>query len=570
MRIHHTRAVAAAGLVAAAFALTTTYDASAASTAVKASVRRGVLSVVGSAGPDAISLRLRADDPSTLEVDLGADGTADFTFDRSQFTSINVSGAGGADRLSADSWNGVFTDTESTTLDGGTENDVLVGSAGPERLVGGSGDDLLSGGVGADVVAAGDGADTVTWEPGGGSDSVDAGTGADRLQFWASNASEAVALSAASAGHVRLTRDIAAVSLDLVGVEAVDLRLLGGIDTVTSADLSGTGMTTVTADLSGPSGDDATADEVAVPTGVTVGHDATASVVDGLGPRIRVVNGGIGDRIHVIGTTAPDERVTVAGTDAADGVAALRDGSDLLVQGATPGLELRVTGNDRLDVALAGGDDTWTTQGGVASLVSLHVDGGDGADILAGGPGPEALSGGLGDDLVVWSPGGGNDVVDGGAGTDRLVFHAANVSEVLDLSANPDGHVRLARDIGNVVLDVAGTESADLGLLGGSDRVLVDDLTGTGLTSINADLSSAQGTPDGADDEVVLFGTPNDDTVTVSAESGAVVTSGLAATVRISGTDPTLDWLRVYALRGNDVVTGSPDSGTLIRMELFS
>ena len=150
------------------------------------------------------------------------------------------------------------------------------------------------------------------------------------------------------------------------------------------------------------------------------------------------------------------------------------------------------------------------------------------------------------------------------------VFHAANISEVLDLSANPDGHVRLARDIGSVVLDVAGIESADLGLLGGSDRVLVDDLTGTALTSINADLSNAQGTPDGADDEVVLFGTPNDDTVTVSAESGAVVARGLPATVRISGTDPTLDWLRVYALRGNDAVTGSPDAGTLIQMELFS
>jgi hypothetical protein len=262
--------------------------------------------------------------------------------------------------------------------------------------------------------------------------------------------------------------------------------------------------------------------------------------------------------------------VTVAGTEAPAGVVAISAGSDRGVPGATPGLELRMTGADRLDVPLAGGDDTWSTQGGVASLVSLHVDGGDGADVLWGGPGPEALDGGPGDDLVAWSPGGGNDVVDGGAGTDRLLFQAANISEVLDLSANPDGHVRLARDIGNVVLDVAGTETADLGLLGGSDRVLVDDLTGTALTSVDANLSSAQGTPDGADDEVVMFGTPGDDTVTVTAESGAVVTRGLAATVRISGTDPTLDWLRVYALRGNDVVTRTPEAGSLIQMELFS
>ena len=102
---------------AAAFVLVTPYHASAATAAVKASVKKGVLTVTGSADPDVISLRLRQGDPSTLEVDLGADGSADYAFDRSLFTSVNVTGAGGADRLTADPVNGQFTDTEATTLD---------------------------------------------------------------------------------------------------------------------------------------------------------------------------------------------------------------------------------------------------------------------------------------------------------------------------------------------------------------------------------------------------------------------------------------------------------------------
>jgi hypothetical protein len=571
MTLHRSRAGRALALVAvAASALwTTPYDASAATTAVKASVKKGVLTVTGSAGPDAITIRLRQGDPATLEVDLGADGTADYAFNRSLFTSITVSGVGGADRLVADSVNGPFTDTEATTLDGGNDGDVLIGTVGSERLVGGAGEDLLSGGVGTDVVLAGDGADLVTWEPGGGSDTVDGGTGADRLLFQASNASEAIGLSATAAGHVRLTRDIAAVTMDLAGIEALDLRLLGGTDTVTATDLRSAGLNTVTTDLSGPAGDDAATDEVAVPTGVTVGRDGSATVVDGLGAQLRVVNGGSGDRVHVTGTSAADERVTVAGTDGVDGITAVTDGTDVLVQGATPGVELRLTASDLLDVRLAGGDDSYATIGSVAGLVSLHVDGGDGADVLSGGAGPEALSGGPGDDLLAWQPGGGSDTLDGGAGDDQLAFHCSNVSEIVDLSANPDGHVRLARDIGNVVLDVAGIETADLGLLGGSDHVLVDDLTGTGLATVNADLSDSLGASDGLDDEIVLFGTPADDTVTVTGDSGAVVARGLPATVRISGADPTLDLLTVYALRGNDSVTASPEAGSLIQLALF-
>lgn len=571
MTFHHNRTIRvfAVGAVAA-LVLGAPYHASAATSGVRASVKKGVLTVSGTAASDVITLRLRAGDTSTLEVDLGADGTADYAFGRALFTKIAVYGVGGQDQLTADSWNGSFTDTESTTLDGGDGSDVLVGTVGPERLVGGAGDDLLRGGVGADVVVGGDGADTVTWEPGGGNDTIDAGAGADRLLFQASVASEAVGLSATPAGHVRLTRDLASVVLDLVSVESADLHLLDGTDTVSVGDLHGTGMTAVTADLAGSSGDDAVVDEVVVPTGVVVGSDGPATVVDGLGAALHVVSGGIGDQLHVVGTSAADDRVTVAGTAGPDSISALNDASDVYVQGATPGVDLRLTAADVLAVSLAGGDDSYRTLGSVASVVALDVDGGDGSDLLSGGSGHETLRGGAGDDELGWSPGGGNDTLDGGSGADALSFAAANVSETVELSTEPDGHVRVARDISGVVLDVVGVETANLRLFGGSDHVLVDDLTGTGLTTVNADLSNGQGTSDGTADEVVLFGTPSDDVVTVTGDNATVAADGLPAQVHISGTDPTLDELTVYGMRGTDSVTASPDAASLIQLALFA
>jgi hypothetical protein len=50
------------------------------------------LTVIGSAGPDAIRLQLQTGDPNTLEVDVGADGAADFRFDRQRFASLVVDG----------------------------------------------------------------------------------------------------------------------------------------------------------------------------------------------------------------------------------------------------------------------------------------------------------------------------------------------------------------------------------------------------------------------------------------------------------------------------------------------
>lgn len=48
-------------------------------------------------GADKLALRLEAGSPNALDVDVGDDGTVDFSFDRGTFTAINVQAGAGDD-----------------------------------------------------------------------------------------------------------------------------------------------------------------------------------------------------------------------------------------------------------------------------------------------------------------------------------------------------------------------------------------------------------------------------------------------------------------------------------------
>jgi hypothetical protein len=72
-----------------------------------AGVENGTLQIKGDGASDKLALRLSATDPNTLQVDVGDDGTVDFSFDRSMFTAINVQ-AGGGDEVRVDDSFGSF------------------------------------------------------------------------------------------------------------------------------------------------------------------------------------------------------------------------------------------------------------------------------------------------------------------------------------------------------------------------------------------------------------------------------------------------------------------------------
>ena len=146
-------------------------------------IKSNKLTLVGDGDSDQLVLRLRAGDPTILEVDVGADGTADFSFNRSRFRAIEVQAKGGDDEVRIDQSNGAFPD-ELVTMDGGQGEDTLLGGIGEETLIGGAGDDFVDGNQGADSAFLGDGNDHFQWDPGDSSDVVEgqAGNRHARLQ----------------------------------------------------------------------------------------------------------------------------------------------------------------------------------------------------------------------------------------------------------------------------------------------------------------------------------------------------------------------------------------------------
>ena len=98
----------------------------------------------------------------------------------------------------------------------------------------------------------GAGDDTFVWDPGDGSDTVEGQDGRDTMLFNGANVAEHIDLSAN--GHrLRFFRDVASITMDTAGVERVDFNVLGGPDTVTVHDLSGTDVDTVNATSQAPS-----------------------------------------------------------------------------------------------------------------------------------------------------------------------------------------------------------------------------------------------------------------------------------------------------------------------------
>ena len=200
-------------------------------------LRHGLLRIEGTKENDLIALRLKAGNPGILQIDVGDDGSADFSFKRKHITRIAVDARSGDDVVRVDEINGAFTDAIPTTISGGDGNDNLAGGSGAETLLGGAGNDSIDGNKGNDLALLGSGDDTFVWDPGDGSDTIEGQDGADTMRFNGANIAEKVDLSA-NGNRLRFFRDVGNVTMDTAGVERVDFNALGGADLVTVNDLT--------------------------------------------------------------------------------------------------------------------------------------------------------------------------------------------------------------------------------------------------------------------------------------------------------------------------------------------
>jgi Ca2+-binding RTX toxin-like protein len=191
-----------------------------------------------------------------------------------------------------------------------------------------------------------------------------------------SNANEQISISA-NGQCVLFTRDVGNIMMDLNDVEGIDVNALGGADTITVNDLTGTGVTGLNIDLASPPG-----------TGTGDGQ-ADSVIVNGTNANDAVTVNGDARAVSVTGLAA---QVNISGAEAM---------------------------NDRLTINALGGDDVVDASGLSNVAIALTANGGDGDDVLIGGAGNDTLNGGAGDDVLIGGP--GLDVLDGGSGDNILI-----------------------------------------------------------------------------------------------------------------------------------------------------
>jgi Ca2+-binding RTX toxin-like protein len=450
---------------------------------------------------------------------------APFAIDIGTSEQLILDANGGDDSFSA---SGNLAALIQITVDGGTGGDTILGSNGVDLLLGGDGNDLVDGQQANDVAFLGPNDDVFQWDPGDGSDTIEGQDDTDTMLFNGSGGSEIFDASA-NGGRLRFTRNIGNIVMNTDDVEIVDLNALGGTDTITVDDLSGTDVVELEGDLAGVLGGAA--------------GDGQADVV--------IVNGTNGDDIvDVVG----------AGTSAS-----------VLGLAARVNITNSEGANDSLTINTLGGSDQVTATTLPAGVIKLTVDGGaaddsllgsQGADVFLGGIGPDFMFGdngndlalmGSGDDVFQWDPGDGNDTLEGQDNADTMLFFGSNAAEDITISAN-GGRVIFFRNVASVTMDLDDVESIDFRALGGADDVVVGDLSGTDMTEAGLDLRGPNGGGDGAADSVTVNGTQGDDVFGAAGDAGGVDVFGLRAAVDLSFQEQANDRLTLNALGGNDTV----------------
>jgi Ca2+-binding RTX toxin-like protein len=272
---------------------------------------------------------------------------------------------------------------------------------------------------------------------------------------------------------------------------------------------------------------------------------------------------------------ADADTVEVNGGNGAEQFTTTANGTRVRFDRVTPApFSIDIGTSEKLVLNANGGDDQYSATGNLAALIGITVDGGtgndtllgsNGADILLGGDGNDFADGqqgsdvallGAGDDTFQWDPGDGSDVIEGQDGSDKMAFNGANIAENFDVSAN-GGRVRFTRNVAAITMDLNDVETIAVKALGGVDNLVVNDLSGTDVTSVVSDLAASAGGDDAAADNVIVNATNGDDAVTVAGTGPNVQVSGLSTAVAVSGGIAGSDRLTVNALAGDDVVDAS-------------
>jgi Ca2+-binding RTX toxin-like protein len=466
--------------------------------AVLASVKNGTLTVRGGGAAEKVTLRRGA--PGRLVVDVGDNGSADFTFLRSTFTRIVVNAGGGADRLRINESRGVFTNTEATTLNGQAGNDVVLGGSHDEVLRGGTENDTIDGNGGGDDVGMGSGNDSFVWNAGDGADEIRGDADSDTVTVNGSaTGPDAITVSpTAVLGHALVSG-----GPDVATTETLIVNGMGGDDTLSGGNVVGLFQLT----LDGGVGDDVlnggNGNDILLggADGDTIDGNAGADVAFlGTGDDAFVWDPGDGSDIVEGGTDRDELRFN--GSAAAEIFAASANGSRLLFTRNLGIIVMDVDDVETLTVQALGGADTVT----VNDLSATDVESVD-VDLGVGGVGDAAV--------------------------DSVTVNATNNANVVRISGASGGVSVLSP---YVTVGIVDAEPAN-------DSLIVNASTGADLVSASTLASTSVAlTLNGSTGADILVGSQGGDTIDggsgddrISGEDGNDTIDGGADTDTIDG-----------------------------------
>jgi Ca2+-binding RTX toxin-like protein len=506
------------GLLAGAAAAAVLTFPAVASADPQSTINAGVLTVSGDAD-DAIAITCVADAVRVngATVPGGACST---------ITSIVATGGAGANVIDlsgvTDRDDAVDTDfpaITSVTIDGAGGNDTITGSEHTDTMRGGDGDDRIVGDENKapgsfDVFEGQGGNDTLVWNPGHDSDRMEGGDGTDTIEMNGGGGGEQFTVKpSATAGRVQFDRigptPPGPFTLDIGTAERLDFNANGGDDTLTSdggldalgfkLDIDGgAGNDTLDggdgADLmhGGDGNDRIIPDDnppLPGPRDEAYGDGGDDTIAWNGGDDDDLNEGGDGvDTIEVNGANQP-EHFTVKPSPAA--------GRIVFDRLATPGpgpFNIDIGTAERLDLNMAAGDDTLTTDVGTDPRFKIDAEGGDGNDALDGGDAADLLSGGNGDDkitgddnpdgttdeargdagndLMIWNPGDDSDLNEGGDGDDTVEINGAGGDERFSVTPGAAGRVAFDRtEPAPFSVDIGTSENLRVNAAGGDDRI---------------------------------------------------------------------------------------------------
>jgi Ca2+-binding RTX toxin-like protein len=209
------------------------------------------------------------------------------------------------------------------------------------------------------------------------------------------------------------------------------------------------------------------------------------------------------------------------------------DSGDAGVQALTAAAgTLTIEGEDGDDIITAG-----------PNLDTLQ--GGEGDDRLTGGPNgvgvatKEQISGGAGNDVMIWNNGDGNDIDDGGDGVDETLFNNGTANDQMNVAPLAGGAHRFNRTGGNIIIDIAAsTERLNINAFSGADS-----LTSAAGTTIPTTIDAG----------------PGNDTIT-TGDGADVIQGGTGVDTLNGGAGGD----RILGNPGNDVMNGNAGDDTLV------